>query len=226
MAKYMIHACLDRMWYVEKYLVPSMFKQGISRNDITIYTDANGDGCLKSHVKSFQLASEMFVDGIWHLQDDVIICRDFKERTEQYDNGVVCGFSSYYDERKHWMPGDSNGLRMWYSFPCIRIPTDIIKEYTNWFNTYVWRDPQYEKWVKANKYDDTIFRIWMEQYHPYTYVLNMSPNLVDHVDFLLGGSKVNPNRIDKQVRALSFDDVDLINELEKEIENDLRERKS
>ena len=221
MAKYMIHACLDRLWYVENYLMPSMIEQGIDKHNIILYVDVNKEGCLKSCIKSFEISSHE-KSGVWHLQDDVIICRDFKERTERYDDGVVCGFSSYYDERKHWAPGESNGLKMWYSFPCIRISTPIMQEYVDWFNIYVWRDPQYEKWVKAKKYDDTIFRIWMEQYHPQTPVLNLAPNLVDHIDFLLGGSTINPNRKTEQVRSLSFQDKDLITKLSEDLKNDIR----
>ena len=217
MSKYMIHACLDRLDYVQNYLIPSMIEQGIDKYDILPYVDADKEGCLVSCMKSFEIASEI-PNGVWHIQDDVILCRDFKERTEKYDSGVVCGFSSYYDERKGWQPGPSSGLTMWYSFPCIRISTDIMREYVTWFNTYVWRDPQYENWIKAKKYDDTIFRIWMEQYHPQTYVLNLAPNLVDHVDYLLGGSTINPSRKIKQVRSLSFADKDLVEELERKLQ--------
>ena len=38
----MIHACEDRMWYVENYLVPSLQEQGI---DSTVWCD-NGEGSL------------------------------------------------------------------------------------------------------------------------------------------------------------------------------------
>ena len=215
---YMIHACNSRMWYVNDYLIPSMREQGI--HNILTYCDVDNEGCLVSHVKSLTDASNRNVDGMWHLQDDVIICRDFAKRTAELSKDyTVCGFASYYDEMKKWEPGDSNGLKMWYSFPCIYIPTKIVKSYINWFNTYVWRDPQYEKWVKEKKYDDTIFRIYMENYYPKEYVLNLKPNLVDHVDYLLGGSIVNQWRKDKQVRAMWFDDTDLIVELEKRLKN-------
>jgi len=220
----MIHVCLDRLWYVEKYLMPSMIAQGIDKTSITLYLDTEREGCLKSCIKSFETASKMDVNGVWHLQDDVIICRDFKERTEKFDDGLVCGFSSFYDKAKGWLPGESNGLRMWYSFPCIRIPTYIIREYVQWFNTYVWRDHQYDQWTKKNKYDDTIWRIWMEQYHPSTKVLNLSPNLVDHVDYFLGGSTINQR--DRQVRSLSFEDTDLVKNLERRLKNDLSKRKN
>lgn len=225
MAKYMIHCCLKRLWYVEKYLMPSMIEQGIGKDDIILYVDANNDGCLKSHVKSFIEASKTQYSGMWHLQDDVIICRDFKRRTEEYDDGIVCGFQSQYDIDNLHFDGQSNGKEAWYSFPCIRIPTSVITEYINWFNIYVWRDPQYGKWVKENKWDDTIWRIWLEQYHPYMPVLNLSPNLVDHIDYLIGGTTVNPKRRYPIVRAINFEDCDLVDELERKLKYDICERK-
>lgn len=215
---YMIHACNSRMWYVNDYLVPSLKEQGLE--NIIIYQDKDNEGCLVSHVKSLTQASKLNVKGVWHLQDDIVICKDFAKRTKELSNDyTVCGFASYYDEMKKWEPGDSNGLKMWYSFPCIYIPTKIVKSYIDWFNIWVWRDPQYEKWIKAKKYDDTIFRIYMENYYPNEYVLNLKPNLVDHVDYLLGGSTVNQCRKDKQVRALWFDDLYLVDALEKRIKN-------
>lgn len=218
---YMIHTCLQREWYVNDYLIPSMLEQGIKNENIIVYVDRQKRGCLKSSIDSFTQASKMSVDGIWHLQDDVIICKDFAKRTKELSSDyTVCGFASYYDREKKWEPGDSNGLKMWYSFPCIYIPTKIIKSYVEWFNQWVWHDPQYRMWVNKNKYDDTIFRIYMENYYPNEYVLNLKPNLVDHIDYLLGGSTINERKEDKkQVRALWFDDLDLVEELEKRIKN-------
>ena len=79
--KYMIHACNSRLWYVQEYLVPSMLNQGIEQDDIILYVDENSVGNLASCINSF-LALPDDNKGVWHLQDDVIISRDFKERTE------------------------------------------------------------------------------------------------------------------------------------------------
>jgi len=225
MAKYMIHACTDRMHYVEFYLIPSMVEQGIDKSDIILYADS-GDGCLQSHVKSFMQASHLPYDGVWHLQDDVLICSDFKERTEKYDNGLVCGFASYYDSRKNWKEGEATGKNMWYSFPCMRIPTAIITHYVNWFNTWVWRDNQYKHWVDENKHDDTIFRIFMENYYPKYPALNLAPNLVEHIDWLIGGSIVNAFRKDKIVRSIYWNDEDRVEELKERLKNDLYYRQT
>jgi len=37
--KYMIHSCNSRLWYVEQYLIPSMIKQNIPREDIILFND-------------------------------------------------------------------------------------------------------------------------------------------------------------------------------------------
>jgi hypothetical protein len=44
-------------------------------------------------------------------------------------------------------------------------------------------------------------------------VKNLIPNLVDHVDYLIGGSIVNPNRQSKVVRSLYWEDADIISDL-------------
>ena len=223
MAKYMIHACTNRMHYVEFYLIPSMIEQGIDKSDIILYADS-GDGCLQSHVKSFMQASHLPYNGIWHLQDDVVICKDFKIRTEKLSSDYpICGFASEYDKRKGWKEGNANGLTMWYSFPCIYLPTRIVQKYVEWFNNYVWRDHQYDKWVKENKYDDTIFRIYMENYYPNEYVLNLAPNLVDHIDYLIGGTVVNKQANRKNhIRSLYWEDESIVEDLERRLKNDLR----
>ena len=89
MSKYVIHSTPERMWYVENYLFPSMINQGIDAHNIMIKCDVNHDGCLENCMKIFKSMENN--DGSWHLQDDVIICKDFKHLTEEYDFGIVCG---------------------------------------------------------------------------------------------------------------------------------------
>lgn len=214
MAKYLIHTCNQRLWYVEEYLIPSMIEQGISENDITMYLDKNADGCLKSFVESAKRLPED--GGTWHLQDDVIICKDFKKRTEELDDGIICGFTCNYDKvpKPGWNIVKEN---MWWSFPCIRIPNDIIHKFHEWVDLWVWRDPQYGRYVRAKKYDDLIFKIFMESYYPNEKILNLAPNLVDHIDYLLGGSVINRQRAMRDVRSLFWEDEDLVEELTKRI---------
>ena len=197
MSKYLIHACPDRLWYVYGYLVPSMRNQGIK--DIDVRCDRAHLGNLQSCMKIF---STMEGDGgTWHLQDDVYLCSDFKKRTEENDEGVVCGFIWYISANI----GVSKPAHMWYSFPCIRIPNKIARECAEWFYTEAIHDPKYADWVKENKYDDEIFKEFMIKFYPDEDILHLTPSLVDHIDYAIGGSVLN-NRSGLKTRASRFDD--------------------
>lgn len=213
MSKYMIHYCENRQWYVFDYLVSSMIEQGIDRNNIMFWPDLIGNGCLKSFINSMHHISQNFSleDGIWHLQDDVIISKDFKKQTELYDDGIVCGFCP--STRPEVKEGIVYGEDMWFSFPCMRMPNHVADSFIKWFDAFCVGNKQYRMWIKANKYNDTFFHIYVEDYYNNVPILNLSPNIVDHIDFLLGGSTINQGR-KEPIRALYFEDIDLIDELE------------
>lgn len=212
----MIHACKDRLWYVEDYLVPSMEAQGIVPDQITIWLDKAEKGCLESCMGSF--ASLENEGGTWHLQDDVIICRDFKERTEEYDDGIVCGISTMYDNDKRYDIGQVDIRHMWYSFPCMRIPNEIAIGCANWYYEYIKNNPVYKYRVQDKKHDDEVFRDYLKLNRPKVKVTNLAPNLVDHIDYLLGGSMVNKQR-GHEVRALSFNDLELVDKLKIDLQS-------
>lgn len=216
MATYLIHACLDRMWYVQKYLIPSMKAQGIKESDIIVYTDTERLGNLKACMESLMLIVPNDNSGIWHLQDDVVISKYFKERTEQYDDGLVCGFCSKYSLENP--VGVVTGKDMWYSFPCIRIPNVLVKSFVSWFYQKAVNTPGYENWIKANKYDDEFFKIFIKTRYPNIKIRNLSPNLVDHVDYLLGGSTIKSRK--DQVRSIYWNEDDVIKRLESDLERD------
>ena len=52
--RYMIHACPQRMWYVNDYLLPSLKAQGIPEEEIAIWNDTEGKGTLFSCLESFK----------------------------------------------------------------------------------------------------------------------------------------------------------------------------
>ena len=212
MAQYLIHAMPKRMWYVNDYLIPSMLQQGISKDHIRVYNDVHGEGNLVSCLKSF-LGCEG--KGTWHLQDDVCICKDFKVLTEALDFGLVCGFSSeLYDG-----PGKIGAVprdKMWFSFPCIRIPDDYARACANWVNQYIIGNPVYERYWGKGVNDDWAFRTWLKEFHPDDCAINLAPNLVDHVDYLLGGGTGKGKR-DKPCRAQYWKDFDIVERLEEQI---------
>lgn len=219
MSKYMIHACNDRMWYVNDYLIPSMLKQGIKEEDIVVWQDTECRGNLFSFIDSCRQLALVKDKGTWHLQDDVLICSDFKEKTEKYDEGIVCGFTTQYDDVRS--PGEYKAKdNIWWSFPCIRIPNEYLADFVSWVDIWVWRDPQWEKWILAKKGDDLVFNTWAKNYRPNDRVLCLAPNLVEHVDWLIGGTTVNHARQKNkgQVRSIHWTEEYLVLELKKKLE--------
>lgn len=213
MAKYLIHSCEQRHWYVNEYLVPSMVQQGISKEDIEIFNDTDHLGNLKAFMLTMLYVPKDDY-GIWHLQDDVVISKFFKERTEQYDDGLVCGFCSSYSLGK--AVGIVNPIDMWYSFPCIRIPNVIAHKFANWFYHKAKYERKYERFISENKYDDELFRLFMQEKLPELRLRNVSPNLVEHIDWLLGGSTLN-SRKDK-ARSLYWNEEDVVKTLESKLQ--------
>ena len=164
-----------------------MLKQGIDRDDIVVYNDITHEGNLRACLNAF--ASVPDDDGgTWHLQDDVCICKDFKERTEWYDHGLVCGFSSeLYDGNIVEKRGPVRRDSMWFSFPCIRIPNKYARECAEWVDKYIIGNPVYKEFWQGGANDDWAFRTYLATFHKDDVALNIMPCLVDHIDYLLGG---------------------------------------
>lgn len=224
MSKYAIHCCNSRLWYVQEFLIPSMLKQGISKNDILLYVDKHNLGNLESCMRIFQ--SMNGIGGTWHLQDDVIICKDFKKRTKQLEKQfanqidkpytIICGFASVFDKR---IIGQTNIENMWWSFPCIYIPNTLASLCADWF--YLDRTQnEYRGYIDNKNCDDFLFRQYIHRYHKNVGVYNVAPNLVNHIDFLIGGSTVNKIRKEKILLSEYWDDDKAITKLA----NDLQKR--
>lgn len=211
--KYMIHAMPKRMWYVQTYLIPSMLAQGIEESQITVYNDVKGEGNLRACMNAFAMCKGD--GGTWHLQDDVCICKDFKERTEWYDNGIVCGFSSKLYDGEGNTGAVSRG-KMWFSFPCIRIPDEWARNCADWVFNYIIGNPVYERYWKNGVNDDWMFRSYLKEFHPDCVALNIMPNLVDHIDYLIGGGTGKGQR-KEPCRAQYWKDEDIVKELEERI---------
>ena len=209
MAKYIIHACPQRMWYVNEFLIPSMKEQGIE--DIVVECDTEQVGNLEKCMQIF-----LRMDGYgsaWHMQDDVIICRDFRERTEQFEpSRVVCGFAFNKDENFHFT-GQVDPAKMWWSFPCIHIPNKLARGCAEWYYAKAKNDLKYKHWKRAGKFDDAFFKEYVVTLRPSTTVINLKPNLVDHIDYLIGGTTINEQRKDGKVSSGYFNDNDLVYEL-------------
>lgn len=216
--KYMIHACPQRMWYVNDYLLPSMLAQGIQENEIIIWNDTEGKGNLFSCMDAFRACGER-EGGTWHLQDDVLISRDFAERTRAPVDGVVCGFGCQNSGPSMQERGKVPMAFMWYSFPCIHIPNILAGECAAWFFEDAIRRTQYAAQVSDRKHDDWFWREFLLERHKGLWVTNLVPNLVEHVDYLIGGTMINQQRRIQINRSAFFKDLDLVEELKSKIEH-------
>lgn len=214
MAKYLIHACPQRIWYVDEFLIPSMLAQGIDRNNITVYNDIKKEGNLRACMSAFLAVDDNNL-GTWHLQDDIIICKNFKQLTELYDDGFVAGFSSaMYDG-----PGRVGPVHiqdMWFSFPCIRIPNKAARGCSEWVTKYIIGNPAYKQYWENGVNDDWAFRSYVKDYYKDSLAFNMAPNLVNHIDYLIGGGTGKGKR-ERPVTAQYWWDDDLVHQLEARI---------
>ena len=208
----MIHTYPRRLWYVYNYLLPSMLRQGIKGEDIRIYNDSALEGNLRACMNAFGSVGNDD-GGTWHLQDDVIISHDFKERTEALDEGIVCGFSSLkYDGDIKENIGEVSRAQMWFSFPCIRIPNKMARECSEWVTKYIIGNPVYFDYWKNGVNDDWAFKLYVKEFHADCKVLNLAPNLVDHIDYLIGGGSGKKPRM-HPVRSQYWQDDYLVEEL-------------
>lgn len=220
--RYLIHSVPSRQWYVDQYLIPSMVEQGIPEDYITIWCDIDGKGNLQSCMESFKFCGEHPMGGTWHLQDDIIISRRFAATTMTYNYGIVTGFVV-----KEWgidwtKTGNQTIDNLWYSFQCIRIPDDIAGECANWFfrDAKHRRDYKYSSRVKANKHDDDFFLYFLQEKYPKKEIVNIAPNIVDHIDYLIGGTLINQAREKSIYRAAYWEDEDLVERLTKELKGE------
>lgn len=215
MAKYLIHAVPRRMWYVNDFLIPSMLEQGIDKANIKVYNDEKGEGNLRACMNAFASCEDD--GGTWHLQDDVCICNEFKTITEAVDFGLICGFSSemYDGEGKIGLVDRKD---MWFSFPCIRIPNNYARDCAEWVTKYIIGNPVYKDFWEGGANDDWAFRLYLKEFYTFVHAMNIAPNLVDHIDFLVGGGTGKKTR-DKQVRAQYWKDPTIVEKLAEKITN-------
>ena len=215
MERYVIHACPDRMWYVEEFLIPSMLKQKIKRSDILVWNDEERKGNLWSAMECFDYCGK-HDGGCWHLQDDVIIAKDFAKRTKDADKDIECGFCHLNfetsDGRSPQRIGRVESKYMWSSFPCIFIPNWIAADFAKWFYKKAMYRQEYVMFCHEGKHDDSFWRDYVNEERCYDTVINVVPSLIDHVDWLIGGSVINQMR-GTNCRSYYWTDEDLIDDL-------------
>ena len=210
--KVLIHAYPKRMWYVEGWLVPELERQGA--DEIEIWNDTEGKGNLRACLESF--AARTGDGGTWHIQDDVLLCRDFAQRCREHDEGVVYGFCNVQFTDDPAQTGVVSVEDAWHSFQCLRIPDAYARECAAWFEGPGRTSGLYPIWISSGKMDDDMFRTFLLDQHGRETVENLRPNLVEHVDWIIGGSILSPWR-GYIARAHFWDDEELVRELKESV---------
>lgn len=218
-----IHACPQRMWYVDGLLVPELKAQGIVDSEIDVRCDTDLRGNLNSCMRIFDSCRGK-PGGAWHLQDDVWPSADFAEKARQYDFGLVCGYCNVEFGPKWDLWGDVMPKMSWNSFPCIRIPHELAAECAAWFYGDARHRPELQSWVQTGKRDDSFFHLFLEEQKSIKNAYNLRPNIVEHVDWLMGGSIVNKWR-GKPSRAAFWADDQRIEDLKVRIDEVQNARK-
>lgn len=206
--KILIHAVPERMWYVNEFLIPALHAQGAE--SIEIWNDETHEGNLAACMSSF--AAREGDGGTWHLQDDVLPCRDFVKRCRDLDDGVVFGFCCRNFGDRLDAFGQVYAPDAWNSFQCVRIPDAYARECADWVRSMRWEKespaPELPILWQVGKGDDTFFHEFLQCCHPTEIVENVKPNLVEHVDWIIGGSTLQWR--DYIAKAEFWDDEDLI----------------
>lgn len=215
MERYVIHACKARMWYVDEFIIPSMLKQRIKRENILVWCDTDNKGCLISAIECFEHCGK-HEGGCWHIQDDVIIAKDFAKRTKKAKDNIECGFChSLFETNKGRSVdriGNVEARFMWSSFPCIYIPNRLAGLFADWYYSKASYRAEYQYMIFERKGDDAFFRDFINECHSDETVINHVPALVDHVDWLIGGSVTNRWR-GTNCRAYWWDDEEAVESL-------------
>lgn len=201
--------------------MPDMMRQGISKEDIIIWNDKKQEGNLRAWVKSCEEIKNKYPEeeGMWHLQDDVVLTDDFAEKSVQVakmDMIVNAFCSKRSNPKKYASTGKRLVKRYWFSFPCMYIPNRYISDFLRWYYEDAVTTEPYKSVVEQNKGDDYLFWVSVKVWHRTDYIFNLVPNLADHIDFLLGGSVVNVERTGF-ARAEYFEDKAKVEQLEKDI---------
>ena len=218
----LIHACNAREWYVYEYLVPAILQQGLPHDNIIVWHDYKRIGNLHSFIQSLKWLQENMGDrdSVWHIQDDVIISRDFVQRIRQEQEGIMCGFCCKdFNPQDYECIGQVPALHMWNSFQCIKIPIELGGRFVDWvLSKECLMNQLYFRYYKTGKMDDTLFRQFVIKKGGVR-IYNMTPNIVDHVDFLIGGSIINGGRKLLEERSFYWGDQSLVDELRQKILN-------
>ena len=207
----MIHAAPSRMKYVTEFLKPRLRAQGFQ--EIIVWNDSEGIGCREAYLESFRSLPE--TGHTWHLQDDVLPDKRFYEwATSEWAEypGIINGFGNVHFYNPNRFGHAHNSEDMFYSFPCMRIPNEVAKDFLKWFKAARETDVNVIEKLPAGKFIDYFFKLYIGNNEKEIAIYNFYPNIVEHVDEYITGSLVNQQRV-KLAKALMFEDDEALEDL-------------
>lgn len=215
---YVIHTSPKRIKFVNEYMVPCFKRYGIQ--DIIVWNDEQMIGQLNAWTDCARwiVSEKNEYRGTWHLEDDVVPCKNFKTLSEQLSGKsiVVQGFIT--DNKFFGFKGETGILPFQYlpyGMQCIYIPNLYLKGFIDFVDTFVktgmYRKKQYEC---GTLYSDAVFRTFMKRYYKDTLINNLDDCMVEHVDYLIGGSSVRKQK-DTKAKARKFDNYEEVERLER-----------
>ena len=190
-----------------KYLIRAVPERDISylkRNipNAEVYLDTEHEGCIKSFIDALNYIDDDCV----FVQDDVLLCENFIEKSvgiimsHKSDVIIFCNMtldkmckdvtkSGYYTARKGF----------WQY--CTYIPRDIQKGFIRWINRRDFIGVPNIKRILESDMDDALFARYLDQYNEKVYVV--VPNLAGH-DYTQE-SVVNKNRPKRKTENFDYE---------------------
>lgn len=214
---YVIHTSPKRTEFVNEYMIPSFLEQGIKP---IVWNDAEMVGQLPAWVDCAKWILENYniYDGTWHLEDDVVLCKDFRKKTEELSNrtNIVQGFRcKWFSKNLYELTGMQPVKNLMPGSQCIFIPNYYLIDFVRFFDEKI-KTGQFLKseWDRGVLYSDNAFKRYLKKNFPDAEINQLEDSLVDHVDYLLGGSSMNVNREHLVCRAVKFDNCEEVLRLE------------
>lgn len=215
--RFIVRCFYPRMWYVNNFLIPSLERQNIHPD---VIMDDGRMGNLRGFVYTMDYIARLYPpnDATWVLQDDVLISSRFADVARSVNKDVLtCAFASKLgDGDRVKFTGFQPMRRSWMSFQAIMIPNRYCAPFVEWFDTVVKKGDFFRKYYESNKADDFFFQRFLWEKYPNDKVLNLCPNIVEHVDGIIGDSYCNPQKIGRNVSKYWFEN-DLKNKLKEDV---------
>ena len=205
---YVIHTSPKRIDFVKKYMIPCFKRYGIE--NIKVWNDVEMIGQLRAWTDCARwiISEKSDYEGTWHLEDDVIPCKDFKALSETLPQtaDIIQGFIT---ENKLFDFNGKTGVTsvkdLPYGTQCIYIPNRFLQGFVKFFDEVVSTgDYRARQFNCGTLYADNVFRGYMRRYHNDVTVNNLDSCMVEHIDYLIGGRSVK-KQVLHDTKARKFD---------------------